>query len=578
MNINSTMKLIFSAIIVGICVVASMVVYLSRIQVQAIHLADIRYLSYQAADELRQSSDDLTRLGRTYVVTGDEKYEKMYMDILDIRNGLKARPINYHTIYWDLVLSYGQKPKPDGVPIALQTMMEELGFSEKEFELLSQAQRNSDALVAMEVKAMNAVKGLFADSNGNYTVRGMPDREMAVQLLHSDDYHREKAKIMEPIEQFFSMLENRTEQQFADAAQKVRTAIYVAIGLLVFVVALTLVAYIIVSKKVIRPISSMAETLNKVGNQNDLSQRVSINSKDELGLIGVAINKVLESYSSTILKISQVNKTISNITKTISDTTDLNLEMSNQQSHELQMAASAMEEMTSALSTVAESTSNAERCAAVAEQESKSGFDVYKTSKNDFAHLSNEFVNTSVTIDELVAESFNVANVLDVIKNIAEQTNLLALNAAIEAARAGDQGRGFAVVADEVRSLAQRSQDSAVEIEKMISSLQSKGEVSTQTIRASAEKIQQTQTNFVQAENALSVIQASASEMHQVNVSIASATEEQLAVSNEISKNLMKIKDLSGEMNGAVGQLKPIVKELKNQVDDLSQVVYHFKT
>ena len=578
MNINSTMKLIFSAIILGICVVALMVMYLSRLQVQATHLADIRYLSYQAADELRQSSDDLTRLGRTYVVTGDEKYEKMYMDILDIRNGLKARPINYHTIYWDLVLSYGQKPKPDGVPIALQAMMEELGFSEKEFDLLLQAQRNSDALVAMEVKAMNAVKGLFADSSGNYTVRGVPDREMAVQLLHSEDYHREKAKIMEPIDQFFSMLESRTEQQFAEAAQKVRTAIYVAIGLLVFVVALTLVAYIIVSKKVIRPISQMADTLNKVGNQNDLSQRVSITSKDELGLIGVAINKVLESYSSTILKISQVNKTISNITKTISDTTDLNLEMSNQQSHELQMAASAMEEMTSALSSVAESTSNAERCAAVAEQESKSGFDVYKTSKNDFAHLSNEFVNTSVTIDELVAESFNVANVLDVIKNIAEQTNLLALNAAIEAARAGDQGRGFAVVADEVRSLAQRSQDSAIEIEKMISSLQSKGEVSTQTIRASAEKIQQTQTNFVQAENALSVIQASASEMHQVNVSIASATEEQLAVSNEISRNLMKIKDLSGEMNGAVGQLKPIVTELKNQVDDLSQVVYHFKT
>ena len=572
------MKLIFSFIILGICIIALMVIYLSRLQSQAMHLADIRYLSYQTADELRQSSDDLTRLGRTYVVTGDEKYEKMYMDILDIRNGLKARPINYHTIYWDLVLSYGQKPKPDGVPIALQTMMEELGFSEKEFELLSQAQSNSDALVAMEVKAMNAVKGLFADSSGNYTVQGAPDREMAIQLLHSDEYHREKAKIMEPIDQFFSMLEKRTEHQFAEAAQKVTVAIYVAIGLLVFVVVLMLVAYMIVSKKVIRPITLMAETLNKVGNHNDLSQRVSIASKDELGSIGVAINKVLESYSSTILKISQVNKTISNITKTISDTTDLNLDMSNQQSHELQMAASAMEEMSSALSTVAESTSNAERFAAVTEQESKSGFEVYTASKNDFTHLSNEFVNTSITIDRLVEESFNVANVLDVIKNIAEQTNLLALNAAIEAARAGDHGRGFAVVADEVRSLAQRSQDSAVEIEKMISSLQSKGEVSTQTIRSSAEKIEQTQINFVQAEKALSVIQSSASEMHQVNVSIASATEEQLAVSNEISRNLMNIKDLSGEMSDAVGQLKPIVTELKNQVDDLSLVVHHFKT
>ncbi len=92
-------------------------------------MAQVRYASYQTADELRQSSDDLTRLGRTYVVTGEEKYEKMYMDILAIRNGEKPRPINYHTIYWDLVLEYGQKPKPDGQAISLNQRMQDLGFT-----------------------------------------------------------------------------------------------------------------------------------------------------------------------------------------------------------------------------------------------------------------------------------------------------------------------------------------------------------------------------------------------------------------------------------------------------------------
>ena len=85
--------------------------------------------SYLLADELRQSSDDLTRLGRTYVLTGDEKYEKMYFDILDIRNGKKPRPEAYFNIYWDLVLEHGQKPRPDTITKALSTMMEELNLS-----------------------------------------------------------------------------------------------------------------------------------------------------------------------------------------------------------------------------------------------------------------------------------------------------------------------------------------------------------------------------------------------------------------------------------------------------------------
>ncbi len=148
--------------------------------------------------------------------------KKMYMDILAIRNGEKPRPINYHTIYWDLVLEYGQKPKPDGQAISLNQRMQDLGFTEKEFDLLKKAQANSDGLVNMEVKAMNAVKGRYLDSSGNYTVRGELDRKMAVDLLHSTQYHQEKAKIMKPIERFFIELEQRTDAQFNEAAASVK--------------------------------------------------------------------------------------------------------------------------------------------------------------------------------------------------------------------------------------------------------------------------------------------------------------------------------------------------------------------
>ncbi|WP_224164793.1 CHASE3 domain-containing protein [Vibrio penaeicida] len=141
--------------------------------------SETRYQSYQVADELRQSSDDLTRLARTYALTGNDDYESMYMDILAIRNGEKPLPEKYHQIYWDLVINYGEKPKPDGRTVSIQQRMQDLGFSDKEFSLLKEAQNNSDALVNLEVKAMNAVKGLFQNPNtGQYSVRSEPDTGM----------------------------------------------------------------------------------------------------------------------------------------------------------------------------------------------------------------------------------------------------------------------------------------------------------------------------------------------------------------------------------------------------------------
>lgn len=578
MNINNTMKLVFGVIALGIVISVVTVLQLNGLLQKVDDMAQIRYHSYQAADELRQSSDDLTRLGRTYVLTADDSYEKMYMDILAIRNGQKARPENYHTIYWDLVLNYGQKPKPDGQRISLQKMMENLGFTQSEFKLLQQAQQNSDALVNMEVKAMNAVKGLYPDSSGNYTVRGEPDLAMAAKLLHSKEYHQEKAKIMVPIDAFFKQLEDRTNRQFDMAAKEVQTTVMIGNISLIAVFVIAIVGYVLVNRRVVKPIDQMATLLQQVDTDSDLTLRVDDKSDNELGIIGTTINKVLISYAKTISKINQVNTTISDISQSIQSITQKNIDMAGQQNQEMEMAATAMEEMTTALSNVAESTNMAEQYAGSAEKEASTSKQVFDKTTNEFSQLEGEFTNTSDIIKQLAEESSNVGNVLDVIKAIAEQTNLLALNAAIEAARAGEQGRGFAVVADEVRSLAQRTQDSTGEIESIISTLQEKAKESTVTIESSAEKMQSTRTNMSVANDALGTIQGSATEIHKLNTSIAAATEEQLAVSDEISGNLANIKNLSSDMNEAINQLEPIVIDLQQNVDDLNQVISHIRT
>ena len=170
-----------------------------------------RYLSYVAADELRQSSDDLTRMVRTYVVTKDPRYEKMYWDILAIRNGDKARPVRYENIYWDLMAFTNEKPRPDGQKIPLNKIMENLEFTSEEFEKLAEAEMYSNNLVKKEMVAMHAMKGEFPDAQGKFTIRGQPDYDYAQTLMNDESYHSDKVDIMTPIDDFFVMVNARTE-------------------------------------------------------------------------------------------------------------------------------------------------------------------------------------------------------------------------------------------------------------------------------------------------------------------------------------------------------------------------------
>ena len=578
MKITTIMRIVFSTIGLSVLATVFVVYQLNSLVTNMDNMSKIRYQSYQTADELRQSSDDLTRLGRTYVVTGDDKYEKMYMDILAIRNGDKPRPENYHSIYWDLVLNYGDKPKPDGEAIALKTTMEKLGFSAEEFELLAQAQANSDGLVNMEVKAMNAAKGIYPNSSGKYELKGEPDSNMAIALLHSNEYHREKAKIMKPIDEFFVKLENRTQNQLDKATEAVKN--YVLLGsILMILVLLTAVAgYFIVARMVTAPILGISKVLSDIDHSHDLSIRLPSENKNEVGSISTAINNLLEQYRQTIQKILSVNTEIFEIAGNIKSVSSTSSQMSSQQNDELLMAATAMEEMTTALASVSESTCQAESHAGQSEHEANSGLEVFNKTKSEFEILDNEFHQTTSIIAELANESNNVSNVLEVIKAIAEQTNLLALNAAIEAARAGGQGRGFAVVADEVRSLAQRTQESTVEIESMISALQDKAHLSTRTIQSSTLKMKGTRQNIETAGDALRAIQLSVTDIHKLNTTVASATEEQLCVSNEISENISKIKLLSVNIEESVSDLTPLAEQMLSNTNDLKGSVEHFKT
>src|SRR5688572_15145073 len=193
---------------------------------QVEHANESRQQSYVLADELRQSSDDLTRMVRTYVATGAPIYKQYYQEILDIRDGKQPRPADYQNIYWDLVLADDKRPRPRGQAVPLLELMRRAGFTEEEFAKLAEAKANSDALTSTEFAAMALIESASPPTDTR--------RARAIDMLFDADYHQAKASIMRPISQFHQIADERTRKAVHAAtahATRVRAA-FILLGLL----------------------------------------------------------------------------------------------------------------------------------------------------------------------------------------------------------------------------------------------------------------------------------------------------------------------------------------------------------
>ena len=171
MSIRALLLTVFLTLLALLAALIYVAAMATRAQEEMAEAERRRFDSWKLADELRQSSDDLTRMARTFVVTGEPAYERYFNDILAIRNGEKGRPDGYDGIYWDFVIATHGETHAAGPPVALEQLMRDMAFTPEEFAKLAEAQRRSDALVRLEETAMNAIKGRFDDGSGNFTAR-----------------------------------------------------------------------------------------------------------------------------------------------------------------------------------------------------------------------------------------------------------------------------------------------------------------------------------------------------------------------------------------------------------------------
>ncbi|MGP8251516.1 MAG: PAS domain S-box protein [Terracidiphilus sp.] len=303
MTIRSFTKLLLGTLLLLATITAVLIVFAAQRRRLLVETQQRHLLSYQLAEELRQSSDDLTRLARLYVVTGDPKYEQYYWDVIAIRNGLEPRPEHYERIYWDLYIDLGHPPRPAGAPESLLSKMRGAGFTDQELAKLRVAEDRSNALVHTEEIAMHAMKGQYLNKAGGFTKTGPPDQAMAIRLMHDAAYNHEKALIMQPIDEFLAMVEDRSaseQQQFTKLTASRFLILEYVLGIFI---ALMVFSYPLVRKRVLTPVSDLQQqsrlvaadidnlaTVARQVAQGDLSKSFTVSAspirsmrKDEIG-------------------------------------------------------------------------------------------------------------------------------------------------------------------------------------------------------------------------------------------------------------------------------------------------------
>jgi len=268
-----------------------------------------RYVSYKLADELRQSSDDLTRMARLFVATGEERFAEYFDEILAIRMGKKPRPTEYDLVYWDLVDENGTRPRPNGEAISLDDLMVAQGFTVEEFRKLTEARERSDGLVRMEAIAMNAIRGQFVDDTGRFSRAGDSDPELARTIMFGPEYLSAKAQIMTPINEFLQLLDQRTMAEVDNLRARGRRLMVLSLIISFAALSLSILAIFWLHRRVLRPLGLVSAATKKVA-QGEFEHQVDYHSRDEFGNLVTVFNSMVEETRGSVSELQASNRSL----------------------------------------------------------------------------------------------------------------------------------------------------------------------------------------------------------------------------------------------------------------------------
>ncbi|RPA30286.1 methyl-accepting chemotaxis protein [Shewanella frigidimarina] len=339
-----------------------------------------------------------------------------------------------------------------------------------------------------------------------------------------------------------------------------------------------LLLLIIISRSITVPLQQTISAFENIARgEGDLTLRLSESGNDELKQFAGYFNIFVTKIQTLVKEVSKSGAHSRDLALALENISSEANTITHNMQRETESAATAINEMSMAASEVAANAQNAADSANTANDEADKTNSVVDLAVVKINGLSEELLITTDAAEELQTNFAKIGTILDVIISIAAQTNLLALNAAIEAARAGDAGRGFSVVADEVRSLASRTHESTQQIDSIIDELRESVEsVNTSVVRARTQSSESV-TETIKVADALGVIKSSINQILEMNIHIASATEQQSAVITELNINVTRISDISVDNQKKSDEIFSTSEKIKNGYKDLDLLISTFK-
>ena len=557
-----------------------------------------RVLSYQLAMEMRQSSDDLTRMVRAYVMTGKPDYERQYNAVLNIRNGKMVRPVNYHLVYWDMVdPDAPSKPRPDSTETAsLQTLLQRAGVPDSERALVTASEKASNTLAQLEIQAMNMVKGLYEDANGQYTRADTPNREKAMSLVFGHDYTVGRLNVMKPLGDFFAAMESRVAETVAaaEAAQEWAKNFFYAMAGAGLLLMFVLMAFI--RKQAALELAETTAAQKKAEDENEalndsvimILQAVHQLSERDLTVKAPVTEDVIGTVSDSINALASETARVLHGVTGIADQVAL---VSNNVKTQAGLVAQTAEDERAGVQMMVESlldaTQTMNRVAALAEQSNESAGQATLITDNAL-NTVNDTVKGMESIRETIAEtekrikrlgerSQEISGIVNLINTISERTHVLALNASMQAAVAGEAGRGFAVVAEEVQRLAESSRNATQQIATLVGNIQLETNETINTVNQTIGQVVHGSEQAQKAGEQMRRTQEITAQLVSQVYNIAQASEQQKSMSVTLLEAVQRIGDSTEQTARQIEAQNKETDTLQQAAAALLESVHVFK-